>query len=241
VAKIPEDPYQRRIWLSNWADQQRKELGDRAPVGARLRLKVDRMIERGIERLDPILDRGLDTSHEMHLPTQDRVGAVYIPGPTPWHILPRALRRVEASDQDTFVDLGCGKGRMVHQAARRPLRRVIGVERYPPVAGFAQDLVTANRARYRCESIEIVNCDAAEFPVPDDLTIVFIADPEGAFRGETLDAVLGNLIESIDEHPRRLRFIYHRGVLGSQLLATGRFRLLRDRSFGRTEIYESCN
>src|SRR5690242_17903154 len=107
MSKIPDDPYQRRVWLSRWAEEQRKESGDRGPLPARIRLRIDRVIERGVDRLDPLFDRGLNTSGEMYFPKSDQGGVVYVPGPTPWHILPRALRRIEASERDVFVDLGC--------------------------------------------------------------------------------------------------------------------------------------
>jgi hypothetical protein len=115
-------------------------------------------------------------------------GLIYVAGPTPWHILPRALRKVGASDDDVFVEFGCGKGRVVHQAARR------------------HDRV-----------------------------------PRLRLPRETMDAVLRNLIESIDSRPRRVRLIYYWPTSGvAQVLATGRFRLLPDISFGCTAIFESC-
>jgi SAM-dependent methyltransferase len=237
VGKIPEDPHERLAWLEQWTAEQRERLGDR-DLRARLRLRIGTMIERQIERLEPVFDRGLNTSRDVFFPTHDGGGLIYVAGPTPWHILPRALRKVGASDHDVFVEFGCGKGRVVHQAARRPLKKVIGVEIIPEVAGFAQSLVAAHRRKYRCQSVEIVTCDAARFRVPDDLTIAYHAY---GFHEKTMDAVLRNLVESIDIRPRRVRLIYYwptRGV--AQVLATGRFRLLPEISFGCTAIFESC-
>lgn len=238
MARIPDDPQERLAWLEQWGAEQRGRLDERDPLRARFRRSVERQIERQSERLDPILDRGLDTSSNVFFPTSDdEGGSLYIAGPTPWHVLPRALRKVGASHHDVFVEFGCGKGRVVHQAAKRPLARVIGVEIVPEVARFAESLVAAQRSRHRCPSVEIVTCDAARFRVPDDLTIAYHAY---GFLGETLDAVLHNLVESIDRRPRRVRLIYYRPTHGvAQVLATGRFRLLRDLSFGRTAIFES--
>jgi tRNA G46 methylase TrmB len=101
------------------------------------------MIERQVERLDPVFDRGLNTPRDEFIPTPDGGGLMYVAGPTPRHILPRALRKVGASDHDVFVEFGCGKGRVVHQAARWPLKRVIGVEILPEVACFARRGCTA--------------------------------------------------------------------------------------------------
>ncbi len=197
------------------------------------------IVEQQIERLNPILDRRLNTADDMFFPSPKGEGGVgYVAGPTPWHILPRGLRKIGACGDDVFVEFGCGKGRIVHQAAKRPLKRVIGVEILPEVASFAQSLVASNRHKYRCGSVEIVTCDAERFRVPDDLTIAYHAYGLGA---KMVDAVLRNIIESIDEHPRRVSLIYYKpSGGGAQVLATGRFRLVDDISFGSALIFESC-
>jgi SAM-dependent methyltransferase len=236
--RIPEDPHERLTWLEQWAAEQHEGLGDRDPLRARLRLKIGTMIEQQLERLDPIFDRGLNTSRDEFLPRPGGPGIMYVAAPTPWHVLPRALRKVGASDHDVFVELGCGKGRVVHQAAKWPLKRVIGVEILPEVADFARGLVAAHRRKYRCQRLEIVTGDIAEFPVPDDLTVAYHAYESGE---DTMHAVLGNLIESIDSRPRRVRLICYRPNRGvAQVLATGRFQRLPDSSFGGTTIFESC-
>jgi SAM-dependent methyltransferase len=239
AGSIPEDPDQRRQWLARWGKEQRERLSDRDPLRERLRLNMEKVLDGLFERLDPVLDRALDTSSDVFFPTSEQGGVVYVAGPSPWHVLPRALRKVGASEDDVFVEYGCGKGRVIHQAAKRPLKKVIGVEKIPEIADFARQLVAAQRRRYRCRDVEIVTGDAASFRAPDDVTLTYIADPQGAFRGETLDAILGDLIESIDRHPRRLRLIYNRGTAADEVLATGRFRRVPGLSFDRTEIFES--
>jgi SAM-dependent methyltransferase len=233
VDKVPEGPHERLSWLEQWAAEQREGLGDRAPRRARLRLRIGMMIERLVRRLDPVFDRGLNTSRH----TVSPAGGRWVSAPSPWHILPRALRKIGASDHDVFVDFGCGTGRMVHQAAKRPLKRVIGVEVIPEVADRAQSLVAQHRPKYRCESVEIVTSDVARFRVPDDLTIAYLGQVQ-YFTGEEIDAVLRNLIDSIDRHPRRVRLIYY-PTPAPYVGATGRFRLLPDLSFGGVAIYES--
>ena len=237
---LPEDPSERLAWLERWATEQHERLGLRASMRVRLRRRLGATLERFTERLDPILDRGLGTSRDAFFPNAPEWGGAssYVAGPTPWHVLPRALRRIGASDQDVFVEFGCGKGRVVHQAAKRPLKRVIGVEIVPEVASFAESLVAAHQDKYRCKNVEIVTCDAAQFRVPDDLTIAYHAY---GFPEKTFDVVLRNLIESIDSCPRRVRLIYYWPIRGiGQVLATGRFRSSPGISFGRTAIFESC-
>jgi SAM-dependent methyltransferase len=193
---------------------------------------------------DRLFDRGLDTSGPAFLPEHkhhDRV--LYVP--SPWYVLPRALRYLGVSDRDTFVEFGCGKGRVVHQAARRPFRRVIGVEISQDLAEIARTNLAARRHQHRCPNVEIVVSDAAQFPVPDDLTIAYLFRP---FEQETLDAVLHGIIESIDRHPRPVRLVYVWPTITSRsrILSTERFRLLKEQAGGvfnrhadRVAIFES--
>jgi SAM-dependent methyltransferase len=252
VDALPEDPAARREALERWADEQL-----RRTTAARLRAKVVRRLigadrlarslartNRIFERVaDRVLDRGLNTAGEVKLPEhaiEDRV--VYVPAA--WHVLPRALRYLGVSDRDTFVDFGCGKGRVVHQAARRPFRRVIGVEVSPALAEIARAGLAARAHQHRCPKVEIVVSDVRQFRVPDDLTMGFFFWP---FGDETLATVLRGIIESLDRHPRRVRLIYLRPPprTRSTILETGRFRLLKEQSsslrnhLDRVAIFES--
>jgi SAM-dependent methyltransferase len=267
---LPDDPTARREWLERWAEEQR---GDRRPASvssrarrarvtvqrrlmlapARVRLRVALASEQLANR---VLDRGLDTEGHASEPEHDHPDrAHYVP--SAWHVVPRALRYLGVSERDTFVDFGCGKGRAVHQAAKLPFRRVVGVEISPVLAEIARANLAAGEHEYRCRSVEIVVADATEFRVPDDLTIAYLFHP---FKDETFEAVLRSILDSLDRHPRRVRLIYayyasfssfsaSRALfpdLGAQVLATGRFRLLKEQRGRlldvrpvRTAIFES--
>jgi SAM-dependent methyltransferase len=235
---LPRDAAARQEALERWAAEQsgesvprngrlRTRIADRLP-GADLLLppllRADQAVQRFADRL---LDRGLNTSAQVALPENqlgDRVGY----GASGWHVLPRALRYVGVSDRDTFVDFGCGKGRVVHQAAQHPFRRVIGVEVSPELADVARDVLAARRDQHRCRDVEIVVADATRYRVPDDVTIAYFDRP---FGDETLRVVLQNIVDSIDHNPRRVRLIYLWALHSrSTILATGRFRLVKEQS-----------
>ena len=181
------------------------------------------LLERTASR---VLDRGLNTSGWASEPEHDHPDRVrYLP--SPWHVLPRALRYLGVSDRDVFVEFGCGKGRVVHQAARWPFGRVVGVEISPVLAEAARSGLAARRHQHRCRNVEIVVADVTAFRVPDDLTIGYFYYP---FQGETFEAVLRGIVDSIDRNPRRVRLIFAlpTGAARAQILATGRFRLLKE-------------
>jgi SAM-dependent methyltransferase len=231
--------------LERWAAEQRKtHAAARPPSRARLAgARLSHRVATGYRRLaNRILDRGLDTSAGRREPEHDHPDRlVYVP--SDWHVLPRALRYTGVSSQDTFIDFGCGNGRVLHQAAKRPFRRVIGVEISPALAEIARRNLAARRRRHRCQSVEIVVSDVADYPVPDDLTIGYVFH---SFQDQTFDALLEGIIDSIDRKPRRVRLIYNLPVEKSEVLATQRFRLLTEqRSWflgdlaSRVAIFES--
>jgi hypothetical protein len=69
-----------------------------------------------------------------------------------------------------------------------------------------------------------VTADAATWQVPDDVTVAYLYDP---FQGETLDAVIGQLIASVDRSPRRLRVIYVTPTGGGRFDELSRVQLIR--------------
>jgi tRNA1(Val) A37 N6-methylase TrmN6 len=135
------------------------------------------------------------------------------------------LPQSEVGPNDVFIEFGCGKGRVVLDAARRyPFRRVVGVEIAPDLSDVARRLITRERARLRCRDVTIETVDATEYSIPDDMTHAYLYNP---FYGETFERVCENIIASLDRAPRSLRVIYLHPANHETLAATGRFRLVR--------------
>jgi hypothetical protein len=144
--------------------------------------------------------------------------------PSYWLTLGRILPRRETSADDVLIDLGSGKGRVVLQAARYPLKRVIGVEVSEALVRIARANLDADRAQLRCRDVRFVTLDVLAYDIPDDVTIAYLNNP---FQGATFGAVITKLLESVDRHPRRLRIIYSNPVEHDAVMVTGRFRLSR--------------
>lgn len=109
------------------------------------------------------------------------------------------------ADHDSFLDYGCGKGRAVIWAARHPFARVIGVELSSSLAEFARHNVHRAQRHLKCTDVRVVQTDARRFVLPDDVTIVFMFNP---FTGRVLEAVLGQIEESLLRRPREIRIVY---------------------------------
>jgi SAM-dependent methyltransferase len=144
---------------------------------------------------------------------------------SPWWLLRWLLPRSAVKRSDVFVEFGCGKGRVVVDAARRyHFKRVVGVELSPDLSAVARDLVARERSRLRCRDVTIETADADEYRVPDDMTHAYLYNP---FNGATFQRTCANIVASLDRAPRPLRVLYLNPADHDTLMMTGRFRLLR--------------
>ena len=141
-----------------------------------------------------------------------------------WTALRRALDGRSVTSDDVFLDLGCGKGRVLWLAARHyPFRRVIGLEVVEEMADFARANLEANRHRFRAAEAIVEAGDAARYAIPDDVTFVYMFSP---FGGDVFRAAIGNLVASLDRRPRALSLIYANPELASVIEDCGRFELV---------------
>lgn len=114
----------------------------------------------------------------------------------------RVLRFLELTTADVFVDVGCGKGRVICCAALDGVRAVIGLEDVAALAACARTNAAAMRRRR--SSITVFNCRAEEFDYRD-ATAIYLYNPFGA---TTLERMLARVADSIAENPRSGKIAY---------------------------------
>ncbi len=92
----------------------------------------------------------------------------------------------------SFVDLGCGMGKVLLLASEHPFRQVIGVEYAPDLAAICEKNIREDRAApdRRAGSVTVAVGDAAEFAFPEGPLVVFLFNPFGT---PVLASVLKNL------------------------------------------------
>ena len=169
---------------------------------------------RGALRYVDLHDLGYDAPDRVH----EHIAS-------PWGVLARILPKREVSDSDVFIDIGCGMGPVLVEAgARYDFRRAIGIDVVPEFTEVAEQTIARGRDHLRCRDIEVLTGDVTEYGLPDDVTVIFMADP---FRGPVFDAAVENIIASVDRKPRLIRLIYSNPVEGGRLERTGRIRLVR--------------
>lgn len=108
--------------------------------------------------------------------------------------------------QVAFVDLGCGKGRVVVVASEYPFRRVIGVDLSPALVHIAAQNARIIAQRHPGRTpIEAAVADAAEFVFPELPLLLHFYHP---FESAITARVLTHLKKSFDAAPRRVIVAY---------------------------------
>lgn len=123
----------------------------------------------------------------------------------------------------TFIDIGCGKGRVLLIASELPFRRIIGVEFAPSLAEIARQNLRHYRGLQRCKDIEVITGDATEYEFPSGPQVLYFYSP---FSPAVLDQVVRRVEDSFQRSPRDLLVMFS-GVLP-----------MRDRGFGSRPEYE---
>jgi SAM-dependent methyltransferase len=112
------------------------------------------------------------------------------------------IERLELEPSDVFIDIGCGKGRVICCAALSHARKIIGLDIDKSLCKDAEENV--RRMKGGRTPVEIVNASATAFDYRD-CTVFVLFNPFGAATvAETLDAIK----KTHADHPRELRFGY---------------------------------
>ena len=124
--------------------------------------------------------------------------------PVPYRGLRKLLEKIELNHDSVFLDYGSGMGRVVAVAATYPIQRIIGVEMSSELVSTAKENLQSAR-RVACNNIELIETNATEYVVPDDVSIIHFYNP---FFGNTLKRVLDRIKDSVIRQPRNLQLIF---------------------------------
>jgi SAM-dependent methyltransferase len=143
--------------------------------------------------------------------------------PAPFHDVVAVLQQLYIPlEQHVFIDVGCGKGRVLLLASNYSFRRIIGIEYSPRLCAIARN----NLAHYRnpdqrCTSLEVVESDAANFEPPLEPLALFFHHP---FDEPVFHEVLKQLERSLAVQPRPMTVIYFDPRCGHLFQASSSFR-----------------
>jgi predicted RNA methylase len=135
--------------------------------------------------------------------------------PLPYPLIARMLRVLDLRSSDVFVDVGCGKGRVVCCACRLLVKRVVALELNRELLDQAME--NARRVRGRRAPVEPVGISADEYEF-SDATVVYLYNP---FNARITGLVMEQLYRSYLQAPRTIRVVYANPVHESVLTQRG--------------------
>jgi len=108
--------------------------------------------------------------------------------------------------QFSFVDLGCGKGRVLLVASEYPFQRIVGVD----ISSELSEIARRNDAQYRsstrkCREMRVETKNVLAFDFPEGNVLVHLYHP---FDPELTGMALRRLGESLVVRPRRVVVAY---------------------------------
>ncbi len=135
--------------------------------------------------------------------------------PTAYHVLRKILAALPLQPDDVFIDIGCGRGRVLCLAAQRPIARAAGVEITPHHAAAAQRNLQRLRGRKAHDS-SVFCGSAADFDLSGG-TVFYLYNP---FGGALFAQVAGNIRDAAMRGQRPVRLVYVNPVCRDVLDAT---------------------
>ena len=139
--------------------------------------------------------------------------------PVNYYTAETLFNRLTAEDKKHgFLDMGCGKGRVLAVAAFYGFKNITGVDFSAQLCHDAVDLASKLEQRYTGCKIFIDCEDAAGYALADDIRIIFLFNPFDA-------AVMGDFIlriaESVHRNPRPVKILYAAPVCKKLFLQAG--------------------
>ena len=133
-------------------------------------------LEHGVDTSGLLFAEDLASGHAH----DDHINAYWGTAPSGFHgVLERwqqALAGTPYRIEDyTFLDIGCGKGRVLMLASDAPFQRIVGVELSPALTAVAQsNLAKWSTSPHLCSDIEVLNVDALQAPIPNSPVVLYI-------------------------------------------------------------------
>jgi predicted RNA methylase len=112
-----------------------------------------------------------------------------------------ALAAVDVAHRNyTFIDFGCGKGRVILLASEFPYRKIVGLEFAPQLAAAAQQNTRTYRSRsQKCRDIEVICTDVTGYELPREPQVLYFYNP---FTPDVMQRVANAVDKSLEESPR---------------------------------------
>ena len=150
----------------------------------------------GADELKKLEEKGIDISH----------ATIYMPAS--YSLLEEVFKQLHASNAQPlihFLDMGCGKGRVLCVAAHFGITKVTGIELSKEFCADAKLNLQITQQQFPQLEFSVINNDAFYYEIPPDADGIFLFNP---FDEVIMSSVVNNLLHSLKLHPRKISIVY---------------------------------
>jgi SAM-dependent methyltransferase len=139
--------------------------------------------------------------------------------PVNYYTAERLFKSIEEQDlEGSFLDVGCGKGRVLAIAAEHGFTDVIGIDFSPKLCHEAVSLAEILEEKHADVAITIDCLDARDYDLPENVSVIFLFNP---FDEMVMTDFVEKVLQSLKEFPRRLKVLYANPQCKKQWLDAG--------------------
>jgi SAM-dependent methyltransferase len=165
---------------------------------------------------DVLFDRvhGLDTSEKVSVAEldigDDAKQHAQCYNPTRVRHFRKLMQSLDLPASHVFVDVGCGKGRILVAAAQLGFRRVVGIEISPRLSDIASHNIEVYQGRSGSKSeLEVICSNISDFAMRNDESVFYLFWP---FDRPTTETFLAKVQASLLASPRELWIILNNPI-----------------------------
>jgi 2-polyprenyl-3-methyl-5-hydroxy-6-metoxy-1,4-benzoquinol methylase len=147
----------------------------------------------GADELNKLNEKGIDIEH----------ATMYMPAS--YDLLEHVFSSMPMSSFKHFIDIGCGKGRILCVAAHYGVARVTGIDFSKEFCDAAKLNLAKTKLIIPALDYKVYNNDAFYFEIPDDADCIFMFNP---FDEVIMSGVIENIEMSLERAPRKMTVVY---------------------------------
>lgn len=139
--------------------------------------------------------------------------------PANYFIAEKLFNELDKNDLDgTFLDVGCGKGRILAMAAFYGFKEITGIDFSAQLCHEAIQQSFLIEEKIRQAEITIECVDARQFEIPAAVSVIFMFNP---FDELVMADFMKQVQRTLHHNPRKIKILYANPVCRKQLLDAG--------------------
>jgi len=146
--------------------------------------------------------------------------------------LEKVLDRQDITADDYILDIGCGKGGALLTMAQYPFKKIDGLD----ISERLLEIAESNIRRTKLTNCALFHADAVFFSDYKNYNYFYMSHP---FPCSVMQAVIANIIKSIDEFPRPVKIIYNSPACHNIIIDSGRFNQTEEYVYSDIDTYDS--